>query len=148
MPVKDNLHVARINLTGFKVRDGRIIQFPGEICQRNPPNSSPGVGSDSKDQFVRAEALMTFARSKEGHPRNNRGNLKRALFSAKKKRRLTRVNADHVPAYAKPFLLPVLREAKLTPRHFSQYPAVRTIDQFRQPKNRTTTPDATLVWMF
>lgn len=104
------------------------------------------MGSDSKDQLVRAEALMTFARSKEGHPRNNQGNLKRALFSAKKKRRLTRVNADHVPAYAKPFLLPVLREAKLTPRHFSQYPAVRTIDQFRQPKNRTTTPDATLAF--
>ena len=99
---------------------GRIIIVSWRICQRNPPNS--GVGSDSKDQLVRAEALMTFARSKKGHPRNNRGNLKRALFSAKKKRRLTRVNADHVPAYAKPFLLPVLREAKLTPRHFSQYP--------------------------
>ncbi|KAL0107288.1 hypothetical protein PUN28_015665 [Cardiocondyla obscurior] len=49
------------------------------------------------------------------------------------------------PRTRNPSLLPVLREAKLTLRHFSQYPAVRTIDQFRQPKNRTATPDATLV---
>lgn len=95
-------------------------------------NSNSGVGSDSKGQLVRAEPLMTFARSKEGHPRNNQGNLKRALFSAKKKRRLTRVNADHVPAYTRnPSFLPALPEAKLT-LHFSQYPLVRTIDQFEQ----------------
>lgn len=96
-------------------------------------NSNSGVGSDSKGQLVRAEPLMTFARSKEGHPRNNQGNLKRALFSAKKKRRLTRVNADHVPAYAKPFLPPRPSRGKAHPSFFP-IPTIliRTIDQFEQ----------------
>lgn len=145
-------YAAQINWAWFsnsRTREKNKYCFPANLLEKSPEFKRSSVGSDSKDQLVRAEALMTFVRSKEGHPRNNRGNLKRALFSAKKKRRLTRVNADHVPAYAKPFLLFPSFERQGSPLvifpNTQQYASSISTDSRRIGLRR---PNATLFSMF